>query len=72
MYGLLTSQYGDMNGLVKLADGVRTMAIKQLLKEQFGYRHDFLGVAGIVVVGFCLLFAVTFAFAIKTFNFQRR
>lgn len=72
LYGLLTSQYGDMNGLVKLADGVQTMTIKQLLKEQFGYRHDYLGVAGIVVVGFCLFFAVTFAFAIKTFNFQRR
>lgn len=72
LYGLLTSQYGDVNELVKLADGGQSVPIKQLLKDQFGYRHDFLGVAGIAVVGFCVLFAVIFAFAIKSFNFQRR
>lgn len=72
LYGLLTAQYGDMNELVKLTDGVQTMPIKQLLKDQFGFRHDFLGIAGLVVVGFCVLFAGTFAFAIKSFNFQRR
>ncbi|CAA0810621.1 ABC transporter G family member 32 [Striga hermonthica] len=72
LYGLLTAQYGDMNGLVKLTDGVNYVPIKQLLKNQFGFRHDFLGIAGIVVVGFCALFAATFAFAIRFFNFQRR
>jgi hypothetical protein len=72
LYGLLTSQYGDDNGLVKLADGIHMMPVKQLLKDGFGYRHDFLGIAGVMVVAFCLLFAVVFAFAIKSFNFQRR
>ncbi|XP_051137169.1 ABC transporter G family member 32-like isoform X2 [Andrographis paniculata] len=72
LYGLLTSQYGDVTDTVKLADGVEEVRIKQLLKDQFGFRHDFLGVAGIVVVGFCVLFGVTFAFAIRFFNFQRR
>ncbi|KAL0330278.1 UNVERIFIED_CONTAM: ABC transporter G family member 32 [Sesamum radiatum] len=72
LYGLLTSQYGDVNESVRLTDGVHSMPIKQLLKHQFGFRHDFLGIAGLVVVGFCALFAVTFAFAIKSFNFQRR
>ncbi|KAL8521952.1 hypothetical protein ACS0TY_012197 [Phlomoides rotata] len=72
LYGLLTSQYGDMNELVRLSDGVNSMPIKQLLKHQFGFRHDFLGVAGLVVASFCLLFAATSAFAIKSFNFQRR
>ncbi|GFP80329.1 hypothetical protein PHJA_000176300 [Phtheirospermum japonicum] len=61
-----------MNELVKLTDGVQAAPIKQLLKHQFGFRHDFLGVAGFVVVGFCVLFAATFAFAIRFFNFQRR
>ncbi|KAL0312045.1 UNVERIFIED_CONTAM: ABC transporter G family member 32 [Sesamum radiatum] len=72
LYGLLTSQYGDVDESVGLTDGVHSMPIKQLLKHQFGFRHDFLGIAGLVVVGFCVLFAVTFAFAIKSFNFQRR
>ncbi|KAI5669436.1 hypothetical protein M9H77_19289 [Catharanthus roseus] len=72
LYGLLTSQYGDMDTFVKLADGVHSVPVKQLLKEQFGYRHDFLPAASIAVIGFCFVFAVTFGFAIKAFNFQRR
>ncbi|XP_016479945.1 ABC transporter G family member 32 isoform X2 [Nicotiana tabacum] len=72
LYGLLTSQYGEVNEHLRLADGVHTLPIKRFIKEQFGYRHDFLGIAGVAVVGFCILFAVTFAFAIKCFNFQRR
>ncbi|RVW54019.1 hypothetical protein VitviT2T_004694 [Vitis vinifera] len=72
LYGLLTSQYGDMKNQVKLSDGVRSVSIKQLLEDEFGYKHDFLEKAGLVVVCFCIVFAVTFAFAIKSFNFQRR
>ncbi|CAI9094421.1 OLC1v1030160C1 [Oldenlandia corymbosa var. corymbosa] len=72
LYGLLTSQYGDLSTHVELAGGVHSVPIKQLLKDQFGYRHEFLPFAGIAVVGFCLLFAVTFALAIRSFNFQTR
>ncbi|KAH7845585.1 hypothetical protein Vadar_003753 [Vaccinium darrowii] len=57
---------------VKLTDGIQSMPIKKLLEDQFGYQHDFLGISVVAVVGFCLLFAVTFAYAIKSFNFQRR
>ncbi|VFQ84640.1 unnamed protein product [Cuscuta campestris] len=72
LYGLLTSQYGDVSEHVKLADGVSSVPIKQFLRLQFGFRHEFLGVAIIAVAGFCLVFALTFGFAIKYFNFQRR
>ncbi|KAM5547799.1 hypothetical protein ABKV19_001989 [Rosa sericea] len=72
LYGLFVSQYGDDDSLLTLADGERTMPVRQFLKVGFGYRHDFLGVAGIMVVGFCILFAIIFAYAIKSFNFQRR
>ncbi|XP_027083196.2 ABC transporter G family member 32 isoform X1 [Coffea arabica] len=72
LYGLLTSQYGDLDIQVELAGGDESVPIRQLLKDQFGYRHEFLPVAGLAVVGFCLVFAATFAFAIKSFNFQRR
>jgi hypothetical protein len=57
---------------MKLSEGDRLLPVKQVLQEVFGYRHDFLGVAGLMVVGFCVLFGVIFAFAIKAFNFQRR
>ncbi|KAL3335028.1 hypothetical protein AABB24_031317 [Solanum stoloniferum] len=72
LYGLLTSQYGEVNEHLRLADGVHTVSIKRFIKEQFGYRQEFLGTAGVAVIGFCIIFAVTFAFAIKFFNFQRR
>lgn len=72
LYGLLTSQYGDDNTLVKLSDGVHSIPIKELLRVGLGFRHDFLGIAGIVVASFCLVFAVIFAYAIKSLNFQKR
>lgn len=72
LYGLVVSQYGDLNNPVKLSDGVTTLPIKVLINNVFGYRHDFLGVAVFMVFGFCFLFAVIFAFAIKSFVFQKR
>ena len=72
LYGLLTSQYGDNDNLVKLSDGINTVPINRLLREVFGFRHDFLVISGFMVVSFCLMFAVIFAYAIKSFNFQKR
>ncbi|KAI3421393.1 uncharacterized protein J3R85_012430 [Psidium guajava] len=72
LYGLIVSQYGDNDELLKLADGYTLVPIRQFLNDVFGYRHDFVGVAGIMVVGFCGLFAIIFAYAIKSFNFQKR
>ncbi|KAA8523067.1 hypothetical protein F0562_009490 [Nyssa sinensis] len=72
LYGLLASQYGDIDEPVKLSDGVSSMPVKLLVKNVFGFRHDFLGVAGFMLFSFCVLFAVIFAFAIKSFNFLKR
>ncbi|XP_020248673.1 ABC transporter G family member 31 isoform X1 [Asparagus officinalis] len=72
LYGLLTSQFGDIDKPMVLSDGVNTKTIKAFLEDHFGFNHEFLGVVGIMVVGFCVLFAVIFALAIKILNFQRR
>ncbi|XP_015898189.3 ABC transporter G family member 32 [Ziziphus jujuba] len=72
LYGLVASQYGDDDTPVKLTNGIHVVPLKKLVKDVFGYRHDFLGVVGIMVVGFSVLFALIFAYAIKAFNFQRR
>lgn len=72
LYGLLASQYGDDNSLVLLADRSHSLPIAKMLNIVFGFRHDFLGIAGLVVISFCVIFAVIFAFAIKSFNFQKR
>ncbi|KAK1662280.1 hypothetical protein QYE76_050439 [Lolium multiflorum] len=72
LYGLLTSQFGDLEQPLLLADGIRSTTVAAFLEEHFGFRHDFLGVVATMVVGFCVLFAVVFALAIKCLNFQRR
>ncbi|KAK3210798.1 hypothetical protein Dsin_015504 [Dipteronia sinensis] len=72
LYGLLTSQYGDDDRPVKLSDGIHSMPIRELLRKVFGFRHDFLGMAGVMVVVFATFFALIFAFAIKSFKFQKR
>lgn len=71
LYGLLTSQYGDVEELVKLPEG-NLVPVRKLLKDVFGYRHELLVLSSFMVVGFCLLFATIYAFAIKSFNFQKR
>ncbi|KAL5975200.1 hypothetical protein ACLOJK_031879 [Asimina triloba] len=71
LYGLLTSQYGDDDRPMKLWGGGDSTP-REYLRKHFGFRHDFLGIAGIMVALFCVIFAVIFAFAIKSFNFQRR
>ncbi|KAG8495615.1 hypothetical protein CXB51_013299 [Gossypium anomalum] len=72
LYGLVVSQYADDERAVKLSDGVHSMATSQLLEQVFGYRHDFLVIAAVMVAFFVIFFGVIFAFAIKAFNFQRR
>ncbi|GJR70250.1 dentin sialophosphoprotein-like protein isoform X1 [Tanacetum coccineum] len=55
LYGLLTSQYGDVNEPLKLADDSRSVPLRQLLKDQFGYENEFLGVGATDVVGFLFM-----------------
>ncbi|PWZ31119.1 ABC transporter G family member 31 [Zea mays] len=72
LYGLLTSQFGDLDQPLLMADGVTSTTVVAFLEEHFGFRHDFLGAVAAMVAGFCVLFAVVFALAIKYLNFQRR
>ncbi|CAL5439934.1 unnamed protein product [Camellia sinensis] len=67
-YGLVASQFGDIKDKL---DDINEM-VEDFLKNYFGFRHDFVGVAAAVVVGFTIIFTFTFAFSIKAFNFQRR
>ncbi|GKV35642.1 hypothetical protein SLEP1_g43885 [Rubroshorea leprosula] len=67
LYGMMASQYGDQNDVLDYG-----VTVKELLRDYYGYRDDFLGVVAGVIVGFALLFALVFAIAVKLFNFQRR
>ncbi|XP_008785597.2 ABC transporter G family member 39 [Phoenix dactylifera] len=68
LYGLVASQFGDY-ATQYLENGP---SVQEYIRTHFGFRHDFLGVVAVAVVGFAVLFAVVFAFSIKVFNFQRR
>ena len=69
LYGLVASQFGDYKTVI---DPETNLTVQQFLKDYFGFRHDFLGYIAIAMIGFTVLFASVFAFAIKTLNFQRR
>ncbi|KAJ6836913.1 ABC transporter G family member 36-like isoform X2 [Iris pallida] len=67
LYGLVTSQFGDVED--RLDNG---QLVSEFLRSYFGFKHDFLPVVAVMVAGFTVLFAFSFALAIKTLNFQRR
>ncbi|KAG2700044.1 hypothetical protein I3760_07G215100 [Carya illinoinensis] len=67
LYGLTASQFGDIKD--KLDTGE---TVEDFLRSYFGYRHEFLGVVAVAIVGFPVLFGFTFAYSIKAFNFQKR
>ncbi|GLJ44148.1 hypothetical protein SUGI_0920890 [Cryptomeria japonica] len=71
LYGLLSSQYGDVETSLRLADGSH-QPVKHFVRDYFGYHYHLVGVVAIVLVGFCLTFGLVFAFGIRHFNFQKR
>ncbi|GAU19343.1 hypothetical protein TSUD_336300 [Trifolium subterraneum] len=70
LYGLVTSQYGDIKHNIDTSDGIQT--VEGFLRNYFGFKHNFLGVVAVVNVAFPVAFALVFAISIKMFNFQRR
>ncbi|CAE5957541.1 unnamed protein product [Arabidopsis arenosa] len=72
IYGLITSQYGDVETPIALLGGAPGLTVKQYIKDQYGFESDFMGPVAGVLVGFTVFFAFIFAFCIKTLNFQTR
>ncbi|CAN4114358.1 unnamed protein product [Withania somnifera] len=71
IYGLVTSQIGNMNNPIEIPGGGE-VSLKLYLKDSFGFDHDFLGVVAAVHVVWAVFFCFIFAYAIKFLNFQRR
>ncbi|KAI3789672.1 hypothetical protein L2E82_02474 [Cichorium intybus] len=67
LYGLVASQFADSEDMLENGE-----TIKDFLERYFGFERSFLGVVVGMLVGFTLLFASVFAFAIRAINFQRR
>ncbi|XP_050380227.1 pleiotropic drug resistance protein 3-like isoform X2 [Argentina anserina] len=68
--GMLTSQYGDLNKEIVLRGEEKT--VSAFLESIYGYNYDDLGIVGIVLLAYPLVFAFAFALATEKLNFQRR
>ncbi|GAV68078.1 ABC_tran domain-containing protein/ABC2_membrane domain-containing protein/PDR_assoc domain-containing protein [Cephalotus follicularis] len=67
LYGLFISQFGDIKD--KLDTGE---TVEDFVRDYFGYRNDFVGIAAMMHIAFVLLVGFTFAYSIKAFNFQKK
>ncbi|KAF0920960.1 hypothetical protein E2562_037842 [Oryza meyeriana var. granulata] len=71
VYGLIVSQYGDVEDFIKVP-GQPDQQVRPFIKDYFGYDPDFMGVVAAVLAGFTVFFAFTYAYSIRTLNFQQR
>ncbi|KAK8645923.1 hypothetical protein V6N13_119727 [Hibiscus sabdariffa] len=72
VYGLIVSQYGDIEDTIKAPGITPDPSVKSYIKDHYGYDSDFMGPVAAVLVGFAAFFAFMFAYCIRTLNFQTR
>ncbi|KAL0724493.1 hypothetical protein Bca4012_039092 [Brassica carinata] len=72
VYGLIVSQYGDVETPITVLGGPDGLTVKQYIKDNYGFESDFMGPVAAVLVAFTVFFAFIFAFCIRTLNFQTR
>ncbi|THG15793.1 hypothetical protein TEA_023653 [Camellia sinensis var. sinensis] len=72
IYGLIVSQYGDIEDTIKVPGMVIDPTIKWYVQHHFGYEQNFIKPIAGVLVGFAAFFAFLYAYCIRTLNFQIR
>ncbi|CAL5375852.1 unnamed protein product [Camellia sinensis] len=72
IYGLIVSQYGDIEDTIKVPGMVIDPTIKWYVQHHFGYEQNFIKPIAGVLVGFAVFFAFLYAYCIRTLNFQIR
>ncbi|XP_057978064.1 ABC transporter G family member 29-like [Malania oleifera] len=72
VYGLIVSQYGDIEETIKVPGIVPDPTIKWYVEHHFGYSSDFMAPVAVVLVAFTAFFAFMYAYCIKALNFQTR
>ncbi|KAK8524888.1 hypothetical protein V6N12_029740 [Hibiscus sabdariffa] len=72
IYGLIVSQYGDMDDPLTVPGNPRNYTIKSYIDDRYGFKSDFMGPISGVLVAFAAFFAFMFAYCIRTLNFQNR
>lgn len=71
MYGLVTSQVGDINTLIEVP-GAGSVPLKSFLKDLLGFDYDFLPFVVVAHIAWVFLFFFVFAYGIKFLNFQKK
>ncbi|CAM0906091.1 unnamed protein product [Alopecurus aequalis] len=72
IYGVIASQFGNDNTILTVAGQSGGVAVKDFLKDNLGYKHDFLGYVVLGHFAFIILFFFLFGYGIKKMNFQKR
>lgn len=72
VYGLIVSQYGDVEDTISVPGLSFKPKIKDYIKDHFGYNPDLMGLVAAVLVGFTVFFAFMYSYCIKALNFQTR
>ena len=72
LYGLITSQLGNVQTPFYAAGFGAQIAVKDFITSYLGYKYDWLGNVVAVCFGFMAVFWLVFAFSIKYLNFQTR
>ncbi|KAI3671594.1 hypothetical protein L1987_87333 [Smallanthus sonchifolius] len=71
VYGCIVSQYHDANNTISVP-GQGNPIMSEFIKDYYGFELDFMGPVAAVLIGFCVFFALLYAFFLRTLNFQMR
>ncbi|KAD2806245.1 hypothetical protein E3N88_39622 [Mikania micrantha] len=72
VYGCIVSQYHDANQEIIVPGQTPNPIMSEFIKDYYGFELDFMGPVAAVLVGFCVFFALLYAFFLRTLNFQMR
>ena len=73
LFGLVASNVGDLDdAFITLNGQTEPTSVPDFLRNQFGYRHDWLGYVVLILIGWIITLWGIGAFAFKRFNFQKR
>lgn len=72
VYGLIVTQYGDIEDTIKVPGISPDPSIKWYVANHFGYDLNFMGPTAAILVAFGVFFALIFSVCINILNFQKR
>ncbi|KAJ0819535.1 putative ABC-type xenobiotic transporter [Helianthus annuus] len=72
VYGCIVSQYHDANNEIFVLGQTGNTTMAAFINDYYGFELDFMGPVAAVLVGFCVFFALLYAFFLRTLNFQMR